>query len=328
MPKVSICIPTYKRPDLLQISVNSCLAQTFQDFEIVISDDSPDTRTAELIPGLSANQPIRYVHNVPGLGQAKNVNQLFHLAQGEFLVLLHDDDFLMPDALSELIAPLRDNPSVVASLGKQYLASHDGSILDLESRVLNERYAKTDDRANRIQRSEWSVLAAQFPPDGYMVRTAAARDTLYRDDADVGEACDADFSFRLSKLGDFFLVGKHVSAYRITQESVSSRGLRILLGQLYFIVQGFPASPDLKSLQKARLQQLAPVAVNGCLLTSARAKALGILFGKNYPWKQQFVKGVVQLGLAFAPRSATRMVIERNTPRRRAAQARWLSSVS
>jgi glycosyltransferase involved in cell wall biosynthesis len=319
MPKVSICIPTYKRPDLLKVAVGSCLAQLFQDFEIVISDDSPDTRTEEMVRSLSANQPIRYVRNVPGLGQAKNVNQLFNLAGGEFLVLLHDDNFLMPSALSDLIAPLRDNPSVIASLGKQYLATHEGDILDLESKALNERYSKTDDRANKIQRSEWSVLVAQFPPDGYMVRTKAARETLYRDDPGVGEACDADFSFRLSKFGDFFLVGKHASAYRITQDSVSSKGLRVLLSQLYFIVQGLSVSTDLKSLQQARLEELAPVAVNGCLLTSARSKALGILLGKNYPWKKQFVKGAVQLGLVFAPRTASRMIIERKAPRRRAA---------
>jgi hypothetical protein len=160
-----------------------------------------------------------------------------------------------------------------------------------------------------------------------MVRTEAALETLYHDDPDVGEACDADFGFRLSKLGDFFLVGKHTSAYRITEESVSSRGLRVLLGRLYFIIQKLLVPMDLKSLQQARLQELAPVAVNGCLLMSARRKALGILLGKDYPWKQQFVKGAVQLGLAFAPRTASRMVIERNTARRRAARARWLSSL-
>ena len=36
MPKVSICIPTYKRPELLKVALDSCLAQTFKDFEVVI----------------------------------------------------------------------------------------------------------------------------------------------------------------------------------------------------------------------------------------------------------------------------------------------------
>jgi glycosyltransferase involved in cell wall biosynthesis len=168
MPKVSICIPTYRRPDLIRVALDSCLRQTFQDFEIVISDDSPDTRTGEFVRDLSAHQPIRYVHNVPGLGQARNVNQLFGLAQGEFLVLLHDDDFLMPTALEELIKPLETNAAVVASFGKEYLANDDGTILESESQLLNQHYWKTDDRANRVQRSAWSILVAQFPGNGYM----------------------------------------------------------------------------------------------------------------------------------------------------------------
>ena len=192
MQKVVICIPTYKRPDLLKVAVDSCLAQTFQDFEIVISDDSPDTRTEEMVRNISSEYRIRYVHNVPGLGQANNVNQLFSLAACEFLVLLHDDNFLMPSALEDLIKPLEENPTVVASFGKDYLATNEGVILESESELTNQRYSKTDDRADRVQRSAWSVLAAQFPPDGYMVRTAAARKTLYRDDPEIGEACDGD----------------------------------------------------------------------------------------------------------------------------------------
>jgi glycosyltransferase involved in cell wall biosynthesis len=317
VPTVSICIPTYMRPDLLKVAVESCLAQTFQDFEIVISDDSSDTRTETMVRSLSASQPISYVRNVPGLGQAKNVNQLFNLASGEFLVLLHDDDFLMPNALADLITPLQENTSLVASFGKQYLATHEGKILDQESKALNERYSKTDDRANKIQRPDWSALAAQFPPDGYMVSTAAARAISYRDDPEIGEACDADFSLRLAKLGPFFFVSQYVSAYRRTQESISSKGLRVLLSHLYFLVQNLSVPADLRPLQEKRLRELAPVAVNGCLLASARRKALGILASRNYPWNQQFAKGIVQLGLAFTPQVASRLVIERHEARQR-----------
>jgi glycosyltransferase involved in cell wall biosynthesis len=313
MPKVSICIPTYQRPDLLKVAVDSCLAQTFQDCELIISDDSPDTRTEEMVRNLSPKHRIRYLHNVPGLGQARNVNQLFSLAAGEFLVLLHDDNFLMPSALEDLLKCLEENPTVVASFGKDYLAANDGTILDSESELVNRRYSKTDDRADRVQRSAWSVLAAQFPPDGYMVRTAAARKTLYRDDPDIGEACDGDFGCRLAELGDFFFVGKYLHAYRITEESISSGGLRILLSKLYFVLQKRTVPDDLEGARRDRLRDLAPVAVNGCLLMSDRNSALKILIGPNYPWKREFIKGAIQLALAFAPKAATEMIINRNS---------------
>jgi glycosyltransferase involved in cell wall biosynthesis len=297
----------------LKVALDSCLAQTFEDFEIVISDDSPDTRTEEMIHSFSSRQPIRYLRNVPGLGQARNVNQLCSLADGEFIVLLHDDNFLMPSALEDLLKPLRENPGVVASFGKDYLATNDGTILDSESEQTNRRYSKTDDRADRVQRSAWSVLAAQFPPDGYMVRTAAASKTLYRDNPEVGEACDRDFAYRLAELGEFFFVGRYLHAYRITEESISSKGLRILLSKLYFLLQRQSVPVDLEGLRRDKLRDLALVAVNGCLLTADRRNALKILIGPNYPWKREFMKGIVQFGLALAPRAASEMIIGRNS---------------
>lgn len=315
MPKVSICIPTYKRPDLLKVAVDSCLAQTFQDFEIVISDDSPDTRTEEMVRDISAKQPIRYVRNTPGLGQAKNVNQLFSLAQGKFLTLLHDDDFLTTVALEALLKPLQEL-NVVAAFGKLHLATHEGTVLTSETEVMNRMYFRTPDATNQIQRSTWSALVQQFPCDGWMARTAAVRATLYRDDPDIGEACDAEFADRLSRLGDFFLVPEYTSVYRSTNDSVSSKGLRVLISRRYLILDKLSVPADLESTRRGKLARLAPVAVNGCLLSGERGNALRILLGRNYPWRREFAKGMVQLALTFAPRAATEMVIKRNSQRK------------
>jgi GT2 family glycosyltransferase len=326
MPRVSICISTYKRPDLVKVAIGSCLAQTFKDFEIVIVDDSPDAMTEELIATIPPKQHVNYVHNPRKTSQAHGVNQLFGLAEGEFLVLLHDDNILVPTALEKMLKPLQGNPEIVASFGKDYLAKDDGTILDSESELLNQHYWKTDDRANSVQRSAWSILVAQFPGDGYMVRTDAARKTLYRLVPEVGEACDADFGYRLAELGDFFFVGEYTHIYRVTQESISSTGLRIHLSKMYFLLQNLTVPCDLDELRHARLRQLAPVAVNGCLQTGARGDALKILLGSNYPWKKQFAKGIIQLGLAFAPRAATDMAINRNSQRRGLGAGGWLHS--
>src|ERR1700730_9928473 len=52
------------------------------------SDESPDTRTQEMVRNFLAPQVIRYVRNSPGLGRARNVNQLFNLGAGELLASL------------------------------------------------------------------------------------------------------------------------------------------------------------------------------------------------------------------------------------------------
>ena len=93
---VSICVPTYQRPDLLRQAIASCLAQTYSDIEIIVCDDSKDDASKQMVQSLNKSQKIRYYQNRPALGQAGNVNRLFDLAQGDRLVLLHDDDISAP----------------------------------------------------------------------------------------------------------------------------------------------------------------------------------------------------------------------------------------
>jgi len=310
VPTVSICIPTFKRPELLKLAIESCLAQTFTDFEILIGDDSPDSQSEEVVRSLPAPQPIRYTRNWPSAGQAKNVNRLFESARGHYLVLLHDDDLLLPTALENLIKPLQQDPNTVACFGKQLVINNEGEVLETASETLNRKYCRTNERANQVQRSAWAALVQQLPCDGYMVRTEAARATLYRDDPEVGQACDADFGYRLMAHGDFFFVGEFTSAYRITPDSVSSRGLRVHLSKLYFILTSLAVPGDLEQVRRTRLEELAPPAVNGCLLDAARKKALNILFGPHYPWSRQPLKGTMQLGLVFLPRAVSGMFLK------------------
>src|SRR5258708_7948198 len=210
MPSVSIGIPTYRRPDLLKIALDSCLAQTFEDFEIVIVDDSPDIETEQLISNISAKQPIICIHNKDKQGQAAAKNQLLDKATGKFFVLLHDDNMLLPNALEDLIRPLEGYPDVVVSFGKQHSLTNDGFIEEAESVKLNERYYRTDDRGDQVQSSEWAALVQQLPGDSYMVRTSAAQATRYR--SDIGECCDAEFGWRLCRRGAFFFVWQYNGA--------------------------------------------------------------------------------------------------------------------
>ncbi len=81
--KVSICLPTCNRPDLIVECIESCLAQTHTNIEILIGDDSKDDRTQRMIATRYQHEPrIRYVRNTPSLGQARNVSSLFNRASG------------------------------------------------------------------------------------------------------------------------------------------------------------------------------------------------------------------------------------------------------
>lgn len=97
---ISISIPTFRRPSYILHAIHSCMIQDYRPLEIDVSDDSPSDETETLLRSINLPQGIslRYWRNAPSLRQAGNVNKLFRSARGSRLVLLHDDDALLPGA--------------------------------------------------------------------------------------------------------------------------------------------------------------------------------------------------------------------------------------
>lgn len=100
MPLISICIPAYKRVLLLQRLLDSIAQQQFRDFEVVVSDDSPDDSVERLLAHYNTKFPILYFHNKEAKGTPANWNFGISKATGEWIKLIHDDDwFASPDSL-------------------------------------------------------------------------------------------------------------------------------------------------------------------------------------------------------------------------------------
>ncbi len=94
MPHISICIPAYKHVDYLQRLLDSVCRQTFKDFEVVITDDSPDDGVNQLFEKFKADIKIRYYKNERTLGTPENWNEAIRKAEGAWIKLMHDDDWL------------------------------------------------------------------------------------------------------------------------------------------------------------------------------------------------------------------------------------------
>ncbi len=101
-PKISICIPAYKNVGFLKRLLDSIAIQTFADFEIIISDDTPDTSVKNLVESYSFGQPVYYYSNIPALGTPENWNEAIRRANGEWVKLMHNDDWFASDHALEL----------------------------------------------------------------------------------------------------------------------------------------------------------------------------------------------------------------------------------
>ena len=93
MPKVSVLIPTYNCAKYIGQAIQSVLDQTFEDFEIVISDNASTDNTEEVVKNFE-NSRIRYYKNQENIGYTRNVYRLIHeLARGEYCIILCADDY-------------------------------------------------------------------------------------------------------------------------------------------------------------------------------------------------------------------------------------------
>lgn len=102
---ISICIPAYKRVHYLKRLLDSIAVQTFKDFEVIVSDDSNDDSVQELIKDYTENFQIHYFRNKPSLGTPANWNFAISHANGEWIKLMHDDDwFASAEALTAFAA--------------------------------------------------------------------------------------------------------------------------------------------------------------------------------------------------------------------------------
>lgn len=111
-PKVSFIVPCYKLAHLLPECVNSILAQTYGDFEVLIMDDCSPDNTPEVARSF-ADPRVRHVRNDPNLGHLRNYNKGIELARGEYIWLISADDSLRSSHVLEGYVKLMDaSPNV------------------------------------------------------------------------------------------------------------------------------------------------------------------------------------------------------------------------
>lgn len=112
MPKVSICIPTYNQTVFLRRNIESILVQNFTDYEVVITDDSTTNEVENLIKSYDFNGRLVYKKNLKRLGSPDNWNESISVAKGEYIKILHHDDwFTKVESLRSFVSAIESSKS-------------------------------------------------------------------------------------------------------------------------------------------------------------------------------------------------------------------------
>ena len=114
MPRVSIGLPVYNGENYLAEAVQSVLDQTFDDYELVISDNASTDRTAEICQDFSSSDKrVRYFRNERNLGAAPNYNLAWEKSTGEYFKWFAHDDRIKPEYLATTVSALDERPDVI-----------------------------------------------------------------------------------------------------------------------------------------------------------------------------------------------------------------------
>lgn len=115
MPKLSICIPTYNGANFLREAIDSVLAQTFGDFELILSDDQSSDHTFQIVQEYARHDPrIRPIRNDSNLGLVGNWNACVRAARTDWIKFHFQDDVLHPDCVATLLSAGENGQAFVA----------------------------------------------------------------------------------------------------------------------------------------------------------------------------------------------------------------------
>ena len=149
MPLVSVIMPSYNHAKFIDAAIQSILDQTFQDYEIVITDDCSTDNSIEKIKKFT-DPRIRLFHFAVNQGAASAANNSIREAQGKYIALLNSDDVFVPDRLEKQVRYLEEHPEIGAVFGQIELIDEEGRILDDKSHLYNTLFLQ-DNRS----RQEW-----------------------------------------------------------------------------------------------------------------------------------------------------------------------------
>ncbi len=101
MPKASFCLTTFKRNNYLKLTLQSIQRQTFEDFEVIVSDNDPEQSGKSVTESFDCR--FKYFSNNENLGMKKSFNKSLERSSGDFIVMIADDDPVYSDMLETLI---------------------------------------------------------------------------------------------------------------------------------------------------------------------------------------------------------------------------------
>jgi glycosyltransferase involved in cell wall biosynthesis len=216
-PLVSILIPTYNQ-DLkhLKVCIDNALCQTYQNIEVIVSDNLSDNGT-DLLLNSYHDHRLKIVRPSKFLSMNENFGFCAETARGEYLSFVSSDDILLPEALEFLVSILKkSDPEVVFIAGNIY------HCWDLPAANKNKWLIRKDLNKVQIFRGQhdihnfffpWELSSSWMP--GHLIKKHAYVETGGFYNCDLLTSGDVWLAGELMRLGHFILVDRPLALFRM-----------------------------------------------------------------------------------------------------------------
>lgn len=152
-PQVSIGMPVYNGDRYLKQALDAILAQTYADFELVISDNASCDKTQEICQSYAArDRRIRYYRQEKNLGAGWNQSQVVRLSTGRYFKWAHHDDIFAPQLVEKCVEALEQNPTVVVCYPQTIIIDGEGKQIEKYVDNFNLRSPKPHKRFRQYHR--------------------------------------------------------------------------------------------------------------------------------------------------------------------------------
>ena len=140
-PLVSVIIPTYNRPEYLKQAISSAIRQTYQNIEIIVSDNCSSENPQSLVESFQ-DKRIKFWRHSQNIGMLANQLHTFKMASGKYVASLHDDDIWDEDFLTKLVPPLEASPDLILAFCDQYVIDGEGKIDHVNTTTNTKAYQR------------------------------------------------------------------------------------------------------------------------------------------------------------------------------------------
>lgn len=212
-PKVSVCIPNYNYGRFIGSTIQSVLDQTYQDFELIVLDNSSTDDSESVVRGFS-DARIKFYKNERNIGFVKNLNRCLSLASGQYISILHGDDTYLPQAVEKRVNCLDSNPSVGLVYSPHKIMDDSGVIIG-EYRYCQDDYiAKGEDEFKTL------VLENHIGSPTVMIRKECY-DKVGDYDERHPQVSDWQMWLRIALYYDVAFVSQPLACYRVHQTNLT-----------------------------------------------------------------------------------------------------------